>query len=295
VTTRTAAKPRPPRPPGDPVWRAVTSVHDRLSAVEAALAPAFAVPKAAPKESTVTEPLFATARSSSGMDWGKFPDHDPDFLAGRITLDQARLRHQHPDSGCGCGNCVRDRQLAEQQHQPEPIPEAKCPFCVGGYVGVPEGMGWASCTACNAAEFERLQREAYQGNQYTAASVPLLAARQRVIDCTECSGTGKVWSPPPPGLCPACKGSGRDDHIVTPRGTLWRSARFGLVRASAPGQQQQTTHWEVLAEAPPPEPGLPEAVMPRPAPIAAEANADQLPDFMAARALGARVTQPRGF
>ena len=223
--------------------------HDRV------LAPAFA----APMEKTVddgTERDIVTSSSTGGMRWDAFPDHDPDFLAGRITLDQAIARHVRPDEGCQCPNCTHQRKMDARIVSPEPEPQAKCPFCRGpGYTGRPEGMGWSSCPECHAEEFERLHREAYQGNQYTAVSATLLNARQRVIDCTGCGGSGKVPVPVPLTPCSPCRGTGRDNHMAMPKGVLWpRADGGGMVKADAPGMQQQATHWSTR-----PEPGyLPE-------------------------------------
>jgi DnaJ-class molecular chaperone len=265
----------------------VTAVHDRLSAVEHALSPAFA----APIEKTVAETERNTATSSGGMDWSKFPDHDPEYLQGRITLDQAKARHARPDEGCGCPNCVHARKLASTQRyvSPEPAPEARCPFCRGAGYTAPThpDASWTPCTACEAEVYMRLQRESYNGNQYSTPSAALLKARERVEACEECHGTGKVPTPVQYAQCSPCRGSGRDNHMVMPPGVLWPRAGGGageVVKASVSGQQEQSTHWTTR-----PDEGMPEPV----SAITPSAVAD-MPGFAAARTHAAMITRPRG-
>lgn len=271
------------RPPGDPVWRAVTAVHDRLAAVEHALSPAFA----APMSNVVDQPERNTATSSGGMDWSKFPDHDPEYLAGTITLDQAIARHARPDEGCQCPNCAHQRKLATVQRVviPEPIPEARCAICHGsGFQGRPEAMGWKSCPHCDAEVFWALSRGAYQGNQYSTPTGPLEAARAKVLACQECEGAGRIWEGVPATPCPACRGTGHDNHLAMPPGVLWpRADGSGAVKASTPGQQEQSTHWTTR-----PDEGMPEPV----SAITPSAAAD-LPGFASVRAHAAMITRPR--
>ena len=257
--TTTAAKPKS-RPPGDAAWRAIVGMHDRVSAIEAALAPAFA----APKENIVAEPdpprdtgpgiipagPYRMHGTSGGMRWDSWPDHDPDYLAGRISLDQARARHARPDEGCGCPNCVHQRKMNPRIVSPEPEPQARCAICHGsGFQGRPEALGWRSCPACDAEVFWALQRASYQGNEYTAPTAALEAARERVLKCEECHGSGRTWEPVPAAPCPACRGTGVDNHVVMPRGVLWpRADGGGPVKADMPGMQQQATHWSARAD-----------------------------------------------
>jgi hypothetical protein len=285
TTTKAAARPRQARPSGDPVWRALEGVHGRVSALEHAMAPAFA----APIRENVTEQRDTVTSSSTGMDWSRFPDHDEDYLAGRITLDQAKGRHQRPDEGCGCPNCVHDRKLTAQRYAvPDPAPEARCPFCRGtGYTAPSHpDASWTPCTACEAEVYMRLQREAYQGNQYSTPSAALVAARQRIEACETCHGSGKVRTPVQATPCSPCRGTGRDNHMVMPAGVLWPRAGGGneVVKASAPGRQEQATHWSTRPESE----GMPEpvsAIMP--------SAAGDVPGFMTARTLGAAITRPR--
>lgn len=285
MSTRTApAKPRS-RPPGDPVWRALEGVHDRVSTIEHALAPAFA----APKENTVDQPERNTTSSSGGMRWETFPDHDPDYLAGRITLDQAKLRHQRPDEGCGCPNCVHTRKLTAQRYtQPESIPEARCPFCRGsGYTSPTHpDASWTPCTACDAELYMRLQRESYNGNQYSVPSAALVAARERVEKCEECHGSGKVPTPVPLAPCSPCRGTGRDNHLAMPRGVLWPRAGGDFAKdTSGSNPPEQHTMWTARPE--------PES-MPEPVSATTPIAASDAPGFMHARTLGAAITRPRG-
>ena len=241
-----------------------------VSGIKKVLAPAFA----APMENTVDgQPERYTTSSTGGMQWERFPDHDPDFLSGRITLEQARTRHARPDEGCQCPNCQHQRKADARIVSPEPEPQAACPFCRGtGYTGRPEGMGSASCPDCRAEEFERLHRESYQGNQYTAVSAALTDARQRVIDCTGCGGSGRVPVPVSLTPCSPCRGTGRDNHVAMPKGVLWPRADGGMVKADAPGMQQQATHWSTR-----PEPGY----LPEPPPPHRDPSAE--PAFATAR------------
>jgi DnaJ-class molecular chaperone len=274
-----------PRPPGDPVWRALEGVHGRVSALEHAMAPAFS----APIEKTVGQPERNTATSSGGMDWSRFPDHDPDYLQGKISLEQARLRHQRPDEGCQCEDCKHQRKVTAQRYtQPESAPEARCPFCRGSGYTAPThpDASWAPCTACDADTYLRLRRESYNGNQYSVPSAVLVAARERIEACEECHGSGKVPTPVQYAPCSPCRGSGVDNHVVQPRGVLWPRAGGGageVVKASAPGQQEQSTNWTTR-----PEEGLPEPV----SAITPSAAAD-MPGFAAARTHAAMITRPR--
>jgi len=269
------------------VWRALEGVHGRVSALEHAMAPAFA----APMENTVGQPERNTATSSGGMDWAKFPDHDPDYLQGRISLDEAKARHARPDEGCQCPNCVHTRKLATVQRYaaPDPAPEARCAICHGtGHQGRPEAMGWRSCPACEAETFWALSRAAYQGNEYSIPTGPLEAARARVLACEECHGSGRIWEPVPATPCPACRGTGRDNHLSMPPGILWPRAGGGageVVKASTPGMQEQATHWSTRPE--------PEG-MPEPVTASTPSAAADMPGFMTARTLGAAITRPRG-
>jgi hypothetical protein len=168
------------------VLNEVESLRDRVDGHDRVLAPAFTAPKE--RESTVpmsptmsigpgaapVEPYHVRNSSSGGMEWHKFPDHDADYLAGRISLDQAIARHMRPDEGCQCVNCARDRKRVVHQHQPEPERRPRCPSCGGNgrrdVIGLGlSGLDWTPCTACNAVEFFRLQGEAYNVRSQTGA------------------------------------------------------------------------------------------------------------------------------
>jgi hypothetical protein len=277
----------------------VNTLRQRVDGHDKVLAPAFA--STPMREAMTAEPepyhFHPYSGSRSGLDWSRFPDHDPDYLAGRITLEQATARHQRPDEGCQCPNCTVQRQQADHRYaMPEPERQARCPFCHGtGFTGLPAGVGWASCTACDAEKFERLVRENYQGNQYSMPVAELQAARQRIIDCTECAqvqadgtvqGTGKTWQPIAPSPCSPCRGTGIDTHIVTPRGTLWM-ARNG---SNGAGQYVQDTsggkgvEQRTLFEA------IPEPALPMPE---APGFGSELPDALRVRAQGAAITRNR--
>jgi hypothetical protein len=283
LTTTRSGRPRAHVDPAA-VAAEVESLKSDLGDIKRVLAPAFT-----PMSRTVTDPERNTATSSGGMDWSKFPDHDPDYLQGRISLEQAKARHARPDEGCQCPTCVHTRKLATAQRyvSPEPAPEARCAICHGtGHQGRPEAMGWRSCPSCEAETFWALSRAAYQGNQYSTPTGPLEAARAKVLACGECHGAGRIWEGIPATPCPACRGTGKDNHLSMPPGVLWPRAGGGageVVKASVPGQQEQSTHWTTR-----PDEGMPEPV----SAITPSAAAD-MPGFAAARTHAAMITRPR--
>lgn len=150
---------------------------------------------------------------------------------------------------------------AERQGTAGPKPEPPCPLCrgLGHRDPGPEALGWAPCTACHAEEFFRLAarppdfaRSAGRADHAAPGLVEALAqARQRVVDCTECGGTGRVFPqrPQPNGhKCPAhgqavcahlpacslCHGTGKDPDVA------WRN-ETGLheqrTMAATPGME----------------------------------------------------------
>ena len=82
------ARPRPKtRPPGDSTWRAVVAVHDRLTAVEHALAPALVPPMRQDMTGTrgpgahPPEPVvMRQASSRTGNIWDHDVEHSPAFM-----------------------------------------------------------------------------------------------------------------------------------------------------------------------------------------------------------------------
>lgn len=293
--TLTTTRSGRPRATVDPVAVAaeVESLKARVDGHDKVLAPAFA----APKETTVTQPQFDFSvirhgsGSGGGMDWSQFPDHDPDYLSGKITLDQAKGRHQRPDEGCQCPNCAHDRKVTAQRYAaPDPVPEARCPFCrgTGSVSPTHPDASWTPCTACDAETFLRLQRESYNGNQYSVPSAPLVAARERVEACAECGGSGKVRTAVPLAPCSPCRGTGRDNHLAMPAGVLWPRANGTgeVVKDTSGGSpSEQHTMWTTRPE--------PDA-MPEPVSATTPVAAADAPGFMHARAHGAAITRPRG-
>ena len=91
--------------------RELDSLKSDVSGIKRVLAPAFTAPK---ESTTVAEPSppRSVTTSNGTTNWSVYPDHDPEYLAGQITLEQARARHQRPDEGCGCPNCVHQRKQA---------------------------------------------------------------------------------------------------------------------------------------------------------------------------------------
>lgn len=171
------------------------------------------------------------------------------------------------------------------------MPEVRCVICQGtGYQGWPAGMGWTPCRACAAEELFRLQEETFHvrsefGNHQMATV--LRAARERVASCAECQGTGKTWEPIPAAPCPACRGTGRDNHMGMPPGVLWPRADGDFAKDTSGGRvPEQVTHWTADAET---EPGA----MAEPA-AASMPEASDVPAFMTARAVGQRITYSRG-
>lgn len=134
--TLTRTRSGQPRAQVDPaaVAAEVEALRSDMGDIKKVLAPAFA-----PRSETVdAQPQRDTVHSSStGMDWSRFPDHDPDFLSGKITLGEAIARHMRPDEGCQCPNCAHQRKLTAQRYaQPEPEAQAACPICRGtGHTG----------------------------------------------------------------------------------------------------------------------------------------------------------------
>lgn len=166
---------------GKAVLAEVTALRSRVATVEQenralrtevggharVLSPAFA-PQRQQAPATVSG-------SSSGIDWSRFPDHDPDYLAGRISLPEATRR-------------LAAQQEAARQHIAGAADRPRCLVC-GGTGARPRVPGWAreGCTACPDCD----------GTD---------------VHCRSCDGSGKAGGQrlaAPAVPCDACKGTGR--------------------------------------------------------------------------------------
>jgi hypothetical protein len=181
-----------------------------------------AAPQAAAPQAPEQARLTINAQQGK-IDWDLW--HDPRIQRAWDGTDTPQFRE------------VLAQALAERAgasgYAPQRTP--RCPLCsgTGRQSAVPAGTDWTPCTACDAAEFFRLHRDAYsQRSEAVGGLAGLQAARQRVRDCTECHqvyepppgagrnvGTGMVFTPaamPPP--CTLCKGTGEDPDVE------WRAA-----------------------------------------------------------------------